>query len=385
MTLLDNAELRVTEFPLSADVAYFNHAANAPYPQRTVAALDAANRAFAAPHRAPAADAVDPISSARAAVARIAGSAPERVAFVASLAHGISICAAGMAIEPGDEVIIPHAEYPSLALPFLAQQPRGLAVRWARRDSEGRTDLEHMQSLVTERTKAIALSHVEFADGWQNNLEALGEFAQSSGLLLIVDATQSLAAMPMRLDDWGVHAAVAHGYKWLHAGYGIGVAIFSEEGLARIQPTHAGGQSITSAGFVDEQTLVFHENARRFETGGLPFTLISGMAASLTLIEEIGVDAIHAHALALIDQIAAGAAERGWTVVTSLKDGDRSSILAITSGDHDQNVAAQVALEEAGVITVLRPRGIRIAPTFYNNMDDVDRLLAALPTVSAAG
>lgn len=382
MTMLDNAELRATEFPLSNEVAYFNHAAIAPFPQRTVAALDAANRGFAAPHRPPAAGAVDPVSSARAAVARIAGSAPERVAFVASLAHGISICAAGMAVAPGDEVIIPHAEYPSLALPFLAQQPRGLGVRWARRDSEGRTDLEHIQSLVSERTKAIALSHVEFADGWQNNLEALGEVARANGLLLIVDVTQSLASVPLRLDDWGVHAAVAHGYKWLHAGFGIGVAIFSEDGLARIQPTHAGGQSISSEGFVDEQTLVFHESARRFETGGQPATLISGLAASLTLIEEVGVDAIHAHALALIDQIAAGAAARGWTVVTSLADGDRSSIMAITSGDSAQDVAAQAALEAAGVITVLRPRGIRIAPTFYNNSDDVQRLLGALPTVS---
>lgn len=382
MTLLDTTDLRATEFPLSHDVAYFNHAATAPYPQRTVAALDAANRAFARPFEFADPVKADPTAQARAAVARIAGSQPERVAFVASLAHGINICAAGIDAQPGDEVIIPHNEYPSLALPFIAQERRGLGVRWARRDAEGRTDFEHIQSLVSEKTRAIALSHVEFADGWQNDLAALGEFAASQGLLLIVDVTQSLACMPMRLDDWGVHAAVSHGYKWLHAGFGIGVAIFTEEGMARIQPTHAGSRSISGDPFVAEQVLQYHDTAQRFETGGLPVTLISGLAASLSLIEEVGVDAIHAHALALIDQIAAGAAARGWKVVTSLKDGERSSIMAITSGDVAKDSAAQVALEAAGVITVLRPRGIRIAPTFYNNTDDVERLLAALPTVS---
>lgn len=383
MTLIENRELRETEFPLALDVAYFNHAATAPFPQRTVAALDAANRAFARPYEFADPVKADPTALARAAVARIAGSQPERVAFVASLAHGINLCAAGIEAQPGDEVIIPHNEYPSLALPFIAQERRGLGVRWARRDADGRTDFEHIQSLVTEKTRAIALSHVEFADGWQNDLQAMGEFAAAQGLLLIVDVTQSLAAMPMHLDDWGVHAAVSHGYKWLHAGFGIGVAIFTEEGMARIQPTHAGSRSISGDPFVAEQVLQYHDTAQRFETGGLPVTLISGLAASLSLIEEVGVDAIHAHTVELIDHIAAGAAQRGWHVASRLADGVRSSILAITSGDAEQDAAAQVALEQAGVITVVRPRGIRIAPTFYNNMEDVERLLAALPVLSA--
>jgi selenocysteine lyase/cysteine desulfurase len=378
---IDTARMRAEEFPLSREWAYLNHASVGPLPQRTLRALDEVNRLFARPHVWEAGDRGQPACAVRAAIAGITGAQAQRVAFVASLAHGISICAAGIDAKPGDNVVIPQSEYPSLALPFLAQEPRGLQVRWAPKSPEGRTDLDAIARAIDGRTRAVALSHVEFADGFRNDLAALGQLCRDRDLLLIVDATQSLGAIRLDVDGWGVHAAVAHGYKWLHAGFGVGVAVFSEEGLERIRPTHAGSSSVCDNPYVPEPVLTWQPTAERFETGGLPYTLIHGMQASLTLIDEVGVDSILPHAEQLVDRLNDGLAGTGYTVASSLIPAERSQIVAISSGNRERDTRVQVQLAEAGVVTALRPRGIRVAATFYNDAGDIDRLLDALPAL----
>lgn len=378
-TTIDTATLRATEFPLTESWAYLNHASVGPFPQRTVRALDEINRAFTTPNVWEAASRGLGQDYVREQIGRISGAAPERVAISASLAHGISIAAAGLDCRPGDEVVIPHSEYPSLALPFLAQEYRGLKVRWAAKNAEGRTDLNAIEAAINERTRAVAISHVEFADGYRNDLQALGALCRQRGILLIVDATQSLGAVEIDVDGWGIHCLAAHGYKWVHAGFGIGLAVFSEEGIEAIRPTHAGSQSICTEGFVAEQQLVWQPGARRFETGGQPFTLVAGLAASLTLVSEVGVANVLPHSAALLDRMKAGVEERGYDVVSSWKPEERSQIAAITSGNRETDERLSVTLTEAGVVTALRPKGLRIAPTFYNDATDIDRLIDALP------
>jgi cysteine desulfurase / selenocysteine lyase len=383
-TQIDTASLRAGEFPLTGIWAYLNHATVGPLPQRTVRALDEFNQSFAVPHIWEVADRGSPLCDVRERVAKLAGGAAERVAIVASAAHGISICAAGINWRDGDEVVIPHSEYPSLAIPFLAQAERGVQVRWAAKGADGRTDVNAIEAAITPRTRAVALSQVEFADGFRNDLIALGSLCRDRGLLLIVDATQALGAVPIDIDRWGIHAAVAHGYKWLHSGFGIGVAIFSEEGMERIQPTHGGSASVCENPYVPEPRATWHPTAQRFEPGGQPFSLITGLRASLSLLEEVGHERILPHAFELIDLLVDGVTAKGYLVNSSLVPGQRSSIVAISGGSPDADLRAHVALNEAGVVTVIRSRGIRVAPGFYNDASDIERLIEALPARPAS-
>jgi selenocysteine lyase/cysteine desulfurase len=229
------------------------------------------------------------------------------------------------------------------------------------------------------RTRAVAISHVEYADGYRNDLRQLAALCRERDALLIVDATQSMGAVPLDVDGWGVHAVVAHGYKWLHAGFGVGVMALSEEGLARIRPTHAGGRSVCRNPYVDEPVLEWQPDASRFITGEPPHTLLAGLAASLTLVNEVGHANVLPHAQALLDQLAAGVGAKGYTVASDLTPERRSTIVAITAGSVEADTRAHVALSEAGVVTALRPRGIRVAPSFYNDASDIARLVEALP------
>jgi cysteine desulfurase / selenocysteine lyase len=376
---IDTARLRADEFPMTERWAYLSHASVGPLPQRTVRALDAINRTFTTPHIWEAGERATSGCQAREALAGLVGAPPERITFVASAGHGVSVCAAGVDCAPGDEVVIPHAEYPSLAVPFLAQAYRGLRVRWVPKTTDGRTSLDAIADAITPRTRAVAISHVEYADGYRNDLRQLAALCRERDALLIVDATQSMGAVPLDVDGWGVHAVVAHGYKWLHAGFGVGVMALSEEGLARIRPTHAGGRSVCRNPYVDEPVLDWQPDASRFITGEPPHTLLAGLTASLTLVNEVGHPRVLPHAQTLLDQLAAGVEAKGYTVASDLTPERRSTIMAITAGSPEADTRAHVALSEAGVITALRPRGIRVAPTFYNDASDIERLLDALP------
>ena len=178
---LDLASVRSSEFPMTAIWSYLNHASVGPLPRRTIRALDEFHQAMAVPHVWEAGDRGAQLCEVRSAVARLAGGAAERVAIVSSAGHGISICAAGIDWRDGDEVVIPHSEYPSLAIPFLAQEDRGIRVRWAAKNDDGRTTMDAIESAITARTRAIAISHVEFADGYLNDLVELGQLCRNRG------------------------------------------------------------------------------------------------------------------------------------------------------------------------------------------------------------
>lgn len=376
---LNTARLRVEEFPASERWAYLSHASVGPLPRRTIEALDAINRGFMTPHIWEAGERADSGCAARAALAGIVGAAPERITFVGSAGHGVSICAAGVECAPGDEVVIPRSEYPSLALPFLAQAPRGLRVRWAPKTADGRTSLDAIADAMGPRTRAVAISHVEYADGYRNDLRQLAALCRTRDALLIVDATQSMAAVPLDVDGWGVHAVVAHGYKWLHAGFGVAVMALSAEGLERIRPTHAGGRSVCVNAYVAEPELVWQPGAGRFITGEPPHTLLAGLAASLTLVNEVGHANVLPHVATLLDRLISDVRAKGYAIASDLDPARRSTIVAITAGSPEADTRAHVALTEAGVVTALRPRGLRVAPTFYNDATDIDRLVEALP------
>jgi cysteine desulfurase/selenocysteine lyase len=87
------------------------------------------------------------------------------------------------------------------------------------------------------------------------------------------------------------------------------------------------------------------------------------------------------HVQTLIDQLIPGVEAKGYSVASDLTPERRSTIVAITAGSPEADTRAHVALSEAGVVTALRPRGVRVAPTFYNDASDITRLIDALPAL----
>lgn len=365
------------EFPLTNEWTYINHATWGPYPTRTVEAIKAYADGWANPptysreH-----DNQRVVRELRERIAGMVNGKPEMVAFAASLAEGMNIMLNGIEWRSGDNVIVPVEEFPSVAFPALNLERKGVEVRWAAKNDELRTDLSTIEALMDERTRAVAISHVEWADGFRNDLPALGALCRGRSIELFVDVTQSLGAQPIDVANWGVSAVAAHGYKWLLSSFGTGVIIFNEDTFQRIMPTYAGRMSVKNEG---ELALNWKDTAERFQTGGFNMPTLTTMHASLSLVSEIGPARSAAHTATLVDRLAGGLSQMGYAIVSDLSPEHRSQIISFTSGDLERDNRLVAELEERKVSVVMRARGVRVSPYFYNTEEDIDRLLEVLP------
>lgn len=367
------------EFPMTGDWAYLNHAAYGPFPRRTVEAVKRWAEDFGSPSEGFFSSRQTIPAEAAEMVASLAGRRSDMVAWVPSLADGMNLLANGLTWQPGDNVLIPVEEFPSVVYPFLNLQRLGVEVRFVPRNAQGRTDPRLIEAAMDDRTRALAISHVEYMDGFRNDLGLLGGLCRERGIELFVDATQSLAAQPVDLVGSGVTAIAAHGYKWLMAGFGVGVVIFAEDAVERIGVTYAGRLSVKS-GFEDhDYALDWRDGAARYQTGGLNQIGLTALHASLSLITQAGPEWTASHTRALTDRLAEGVDEKGYDVASDLDPAHRSQILTFTSGDHERDGRIVAELEQEKVAVTLRGRGVRVSPYFYNTEEDVDRLLRALP------
>jgi selenocysteine lyase/cysteine desulfurase len=367
------------EFPVSQDWSYLNHAAYGPFPQRTVRAVTgwAEGIAYAPTFFGPEREKIP--AEAAEYVAGLAGATGDMVAWVPSLADGMNLLAHGVDWKDGDNALIPVDEFPSVVYPFLNLQSRGVELRYVEKNSEGRTDPNLIEAAIDDRTRAVALSYVEFMDGYRNDLKALGSLCKDRGVELFVDATQALGAQPIDLPETGVSAIAAHGYKWLMAGFGVGCVIFNPDAIERIRVTYAGRLSI-KGGFEDaEYRLDWRDGAARYQTGGLNVLGLTALHASMTLVTQAGPQWTREHTLGLLDKLVEGVQNMGYEVASDLTRERRSQIMAFTSGDHDRDNELVEQLTRSNVAVTLRGRGVRVSPYFYNTEDDIERLLEALP------
>ena len=367
------------EFPLTREWSYLNHASIGPFPTRTVEAVKAFAELFADPPAYMHSERADLAGGVAAQIGELAGAPANMVAFVPSLADGMNLFANGVDWRDGDNVIIPAEEFPSVVYPFLNLAYKGVSVRFVEKDVAGRTDPARIEAAIDGRTRAVALSHVEFMDGYRNDLSLLAAICRPRGVELFVDVTQSLGAQPVEVAKTGVSGVAAHGYKWLMSSFGIGVVVFGQDALERIRPTYAGRLSVQS-GFEDAgYSLNWRPGADRFHTGGLNTMGLTAMSASLSLVTEAGPEWTAAHTSMLNDRLVDGLTSMGYAVVSSMDPAHRSQIVAFSAGSREADGQLVEDLERANVSVALRGRGVRVSPFFYNTLDDIEKLLEALP------
>jgi selenocysteine lyase/cysteine desulfurase len=376
-----SSEIRA-EFPVTESWTYLNHATHGPLSRRTVAAIERVARGWSVPPTLDAAAREAEIAAARDNVAALVNGAQSRVAFVGNLGDAISLCAAGIDWRDGDNVVIPRDEFPSVVYAFLNLERRRVTVRFVDKDARGFTDLDRIASAIDGRTRALVISHVEFMDGYRNDLGAIGRLCCDRGILSIVDVTQSMGPLPIDVAETGVDVVAAHGYKWLMVSYGLGVIHFSERAIAEIHPVYVGRLSVNKS-FEDlDYALDWREGGLRYQTGGINWLSIAALNASAELIRLADPAQTERHTLALTDRLLEAVIRKGYRVTSCLARLHRSPIVSFTAGSHASDAALVAELTRQNVAVSLRGRGVRVSPYFYNTNEDIDRLIDLLPNAS---
>ncbi|MDR3621624.1 MAG: aminotransferase class V-fold PLP-dependent enzyme [Paludisphaera borealis] len=368
--------LRDAEFPVARNWAYLDHAAVAPLPRRSAMAI----RAWADDQAEN--GAVDwpswerKVEALRDGLAAWIGADRDEVAFVSSTTHGIGLVAEGFPWNEGDNVVVPAEEYPSNIYPWMNLASRGVAVRLVP-TRDDRVWIEDLRDAMDARTRMLAVSHVEFASGFRNDLDALGELCRSRGVAFFVDAIQGLGPFEIDLARTPIDFLAADGHKWLLGPEGAGFLYVRRDWIERLRPLGVGWHSVVGSFNSPEVAFRLKPNSQRWEGGSFVMPGLQGLAASMSLLGEIGSRAVSERILDRAEAVREAAALAGWSVLGSNRPADRSAIVAVAAEGVDPQAAVR-SLRSKGVVAACRRGRLRISPHVYTNDDDVRRLREAL-------
>jgi cysteine desulfurase/selenocysteine lyase len=365
-------------FPVTEEYAYLNHASIAPYSVPVARAMD---DFIARRHQRGWLDAPtwkDRLEEVRGLVAQLIAAAPEEIAFTSNTSHGLNIVASSIGWQEGDNLIGAETEFPANVYPWLNLQRRGVEVRLApARDN--RILIEDIAALMDERTRLVALSFVEFATGFRNDLRAIGQLCRERGIYFCVDGIQGLGALDLNVTQSSVDFLAAGGPKWLMGPIGAGFLYCRRALIEKLIPIRVGWWSVVDRDDYFRYDSPLRDDARRFEEGSLNLLGLHGLGASLELLLDVGISRIEERVLGLTDYLIAGLQERGYHIPTPIASPqERSGIVCFNHPHHALDDLEQ-RLSKANVILSKRGQVIRVSPHFYNDETDIDQLLNALP------
>ncbi len=368
------------QFPVTAELAYLNHAAIGTMPRAAADRMSAAAAEVAATGDRGWPERNGEVERVRGRVARLLGAREaHEVAFTGNTSEALSVVAYGLDWRDGDNVVGPESEFPSDLYPWMGvAEVSGRQVEYRRvPERQGRVDAGDLVAAMDERTRVVAVSWVQYASGHRVDLEALARACRERDALLVVDAIQGLGALALDVERSGVDVCALASHKWLLGPEGLGLLYVSDRVVEAVRSTRRGWRSVASRYRWDVVDPAPAEGALRFEAGTLNVYGIHALGASLDLLLGLGPEAVERRVLALAERAARGLAERGFALAAPRSPGEVSGIVAGTHPDRSADELAE-ALAERGVIVSARAGRLRVSPHVYNADEELDRLLAEL-------
>lgn len=358
-------------FPITQHQAYLMNAGQSPLNTRSRAALDS--------YLDMASIDLDARPSVREPIrdllATLLGGKAKDYAVTTSTGTGISTVAAGFAWQEGDNVVLPAGEHWNSTFPWFNLQSRGVTTRTVQPNADNRVLVEDIAAQVDSRTRVISVTAVRFDTGLRSDLRALADLAHAHDAILVVDGTQCAGASEMDVIADGIDVLACGGFKWLMGLAGTGFLYVNERARSLISPVSP-GMFAAEHSFTQ---LSFHDDARRYETGTIAYTLLHGWAAGLGLIADLGIKNIAARNLHLTDRIIGGLKVTKHQILSPVETiQERSAILAFTAGGDGPNKVLFDRLEQAKVKISMRHGSLRVSPNFFNSDSEIDQFLNCL-------
>jgi len=363
------------EFPITERCTHFNHAGVSPVSRRVAAAVTAFINEAMVVDAAVQRRWEERAEEIRASMARLIGARADEIAFVKNTSEGISLVAAGLDWRSGDNVIAVDGEYPSNVYPWFGLRRWGVETRLVR-PVQGCVRADDVAALADARTRVVSVSFVDWNSGGRTDLGAVGQLCRSRGMLFCVDGIQGVGALHLDVERDHIDCLAVGGHKWLLAPEGCGCLFVSRRVADRLQSVLHGWKSVTNAGTYLPYHFDPRPDAAKFEPGSPSQLGAQALGAAIDLLLEIGPARIEQRLFGLTDRLVAGLRQRGADIVSPWAPGQRSGIVVFQLGGEPQRVCAE--LTRQGFVVRVRGGGIRVAPHFYNNENDIDRLLAAL-------
>ncbi len=368
---MENIDKIREQFPITKNKVFMNHAAMSPLPKPVADAVRKCTDEFSNFGTT----SMEWNDFGKPLFAKLIRAKPEEIALIESTSVGLNIAANVLHYPPDSKIVTTDLEYPSVVYPWL-RKSLGIKVHYVK-NVDGKILLEDLEKAVDDKTVAVAVSHVEYVNGFRHDLRALSEIAHKHGAYLIVDAIQSAGAMQIDVKRDDIDFLATAGYKWLLSPLGAGYLYVKEKLIEKFEPPFVGWASVKqevfeTIDFWDIWNLKLSETASRFEVGSPSLISLIGAKEALKMFLNIGIENVERRILKLTDHLIAAVKNLGLKLQTPEEPQCRSGIVNFKI-DKAQEVAEK--LSHKGIIISARAHGLRVSPHFYNTETEIDKLI----------
>jgi len=306
----------------------------------------------------------------------------DQIAMTASTGDSLMHIADGLNWREGDTIVTAECEFPSNVYPWLNLQQQGVQVNFVKMH-EHRIRVEDVLAQITERTRLVSLSLVEFSTGFRNDIAAIARYCHERDILCGIDAMQALGALDIDAQQLGVDFLASAAHKWLLGAKTTGILYVSDALIEQLRPARRGWFSVETPFDFFNHDQPLKQGAARFEHSSPNRASIVALDASLGVFESIdgGMQAVEARILGLTSHAIAGLEQLGYLVVSPQAVGERSGIVCFQSPLDRQDLTPQHIVDELAARQIyIAARGTvaRISPHFYNTIEEIDTLLNVL-------
>jgi cysteine desulfurase/selenocysteine lyase len=335
-------------------------------------------------------DWIDAMEETRELYSKFIGAdSKDEIAFTHSTSEGMNIIA--HILSDKGIVISNELEFPSTNLPWINKNSKN--IKFLKSDYEGKIPILDIAKMIDKfhgkrgkQVKTILTSHVQFSNGFRQDLEELGKLTQRKDLHLVVNATQSLGAMSLDVKNFNIDFMASNGHKWMLSSFGIGTIYIKRKYLRDkdyFKPTFFSLSGQKKKDNFDNNTILDSSySATRFELGTPHFQNIVALKAAIKYTSKIGIKQIEKRILGLTNYLIDKLVNIDIEILSPVAEKKyRSGIIVFKPKKENPSQIVMKLQKMNQIIVSARGKGIRVSPHFYNNEEDIDNLISALVNI----
>ena len=280
---------------------------------------------------------------------------------------------------PRNRVVMTDLEFPSNLYLFEGFRRYGADIVHLKSPDAMRTDLQAILDAIDERTALVPLSYVLFRSAYIQDAAAVIEKAHRVGAQVILDVYQAAGTVPLEIEKLGADFAVGGSVKWLCGGPGAGYLYVRPDLAETLEPGFVGWAAHSLPFEFKTGAIHYAAAPERFQSGTPNVPSLYSARAGYEIVAEVGVPAIREKSLRLTRRLMDLATEAGFRINTPDED-ERRGGAVIIDAPNGKTVADELIRRE--VIIDYRPgAGIRMAPHFYNTVEEIEHAMAVLTDI----
>ena len=311
--------------------------------------------------------------------AKLIGAKNSEVGLGMNTTFGLNIAAFGLPLKRGDEVILSDVEFPALVYTWRgAAEERGLKLKFIKSKNLC-YDIDALEKAITKRTKVIAVSFVQFFNGYKLDLKRISDICKKYNLYFVVDGIQGMGVEPINVRKLGIDIFSSGCQKWMLSPQGCGFFYIKDELRDLLKKPFMGWLGVDwKMKFNDlfKYDLPYFKSAEKYELGFYAVLNLLGMKASLSFFKDLGIQNIQKHNYQLIDILIEYISNSDfYSVTSSCEKKHRSSIFTFTCPNYHD---LQQYLLKNKIIVVPREGSVRVSVHLFNNEKDIHKLISLL-------